>query len=167
MSGATAMSAGFSMMGAMNKADGQKATLGYEAAVADNNARVAEYQAQQAQAIGAQQEQTSRLETAQVFGAQRASLAANGIDLGQGSATDILTTTAHTGEVDALTIRDNAARTAWAHRVQAQNDTNNAAVTRASASAIDPTMAGVTSLLGSASSFASASYKKSASTKGG
>lgn len=166
MSGAMAMSAGVSMVGAMNQANAQKATLGYEAAVADNNAKVAEYQAQQALNIGAQQEQNSRLKTAQVFGAQRASLAANGIDLGQGSATDILTTTVHTGEVDALTIRDNAARQAWANRVQAQNDTSNAAATRASASAIDPTYAGLTSLMGSASSFAAANYKKTAATKG-
>lgn len=164
--GAQAFGAGMSAMGAYNQASAQKATLGYEAAVAQNNATVSDYQAQQALLIGAQQEQQSRLQTAQMFGTQRASMAANGIDLGQGTATDILTTTKHMGEVDALTIRDNAARQAWAAKVQAQNYLNNAAADRASASAINPTIAGLTSLIGGATGVAKSWYAGQSATKG-
>lgn len=158
MLGMQAAGMGISVMGAMNQAKGEQSMATYRAAVNTNNAKVAEYQAQQEQVIGAQQEQTQRIKTAGIEGSQRAAMAANGIDLGQGSATDVLTTTAYMGERDALTIRDNAARREWGYRINAQNLNSEASAYSATASAINPTMSGLTSLLGGATGLAK-SYK--------
>lgn len=158
--------AGMSALGAYNSAKAQKATLGYEAAVADNNAKIAEYQSKLAIEQGQIAEQNQRLKTANLYGDQRAALAANGVDLGTGSATEILATTKYMGERDALTVRDNAAREAWAFELQAQGYRADAAVDRANADAINPTMAAVSSLLGSGSQVAGSWYKYS-KTQGG
>lgn len=148
----------YSAISAWKDAKSQKAMLRYQAKVAENNAQVAEWQAQQEQEVGASMEQASRLRTGQIYGAQRAAMAANGIDLGEGVATDVLTATRYLGERDALTIRDNAARNAWALRIKKQNYLDDAAVSRASASAISPGQAVFGSLLGNAGAV-SDSYK--------
>ena len=151
--------AAFQVIGAMNQADSQKQAYEYQAQVARNNAVLQEYQARFALEQGQAAEQNQRLKTAALFGDQRASMAANGIDLGEGSALDVLTTTKFMGERDALTIRDNASRKAWAYRVGAQNYLDDAAFKNATADGISPMMAGVTSLLGSATSVADTWYK--------
>lgn len=174
MSGATAMTyisaagVGMSAMGAANQANTQKNVLGYQAAVANNNATIANYQAQQETVIGAQQEQASRIKTANLYGAQRASMAANGIDLGEGTATDVLTSTEYMGERDALTIRDNAARRAWAYKTNAQNYTSEASADSAMGSAINPTMSAAGSLLTGAAGLSKSwgAYTKATSGKG-
>lgn len=154
--------AGWSMMGAYNQAVAQQNSLEYMAQVAANNAIVAGYQASIAKDVGATQEQNSRLRTGQVYGAQRAALAANGIDLGEGSATDVLTTTKYMGERDALTIRDNASRTAWAYEQQGKNYQSQANAYQAQADNISPFASAAGSLLTSAASVASSylGYKK-------
>jgi hypothetical protein len=151
-----------STIGSINNAKAQKATLAYEAAVALNNQKIANYQADLAVQNGEVAEQTQRLKTAGMMGDQRAALAANGVDLGEGSATEILATTKFMGERDALTIRDNASRQAWAYKNQGANYAAEAAADKATGSAINPTMAGVSSLLTGAGQVASAwvSYNK-------
>jgi hypothetical protein len=146
--------AGMSMMSAMNQADAQKQQYAYQAQVAANNAIIASQQASVAIQNGQTQEQTQQLKTGQIYGAQRAAMAANGIDLGEGSATDMLATTEFMGKRDQLTIRDNAARQAWGYQVQAQNYTDSSNANNATGDAINPFMAGATSLLGSATSIA-------------
>ena len=83
-------------------------------------------------------------------------MAANGLDLGEGSPVDVLASTKYLGEQDALTIRDNAARRAWAGRIDKQNLLDEAASAKATASSISPFMASVGSLLGDAGSVSSA-----------
>jgi hypothetical protein len=146
---------GFSMVSAYKQAQAQKALMRYQAKIAENNAQIARWQAGQATLVGQNEEQTSRLRTAQMFSAQRASMAANGIDLGEGSATDVLASTKYMGERDALTIRDNAARKAWGYNLQAQNYTNDAAMTNAGAAADRPRHVRVRLALGSADTVAS------------
>lgn len=141
---------GYNMAAAYQQARAQKAIARYKAQVAKNNAQVAEWQAQQEERIGAFEEQNSRLRTADLYGTQRAVMAANGIDLGEGVATDILATSKYMGERDALTIRDNAARKAWAARVQKSNFLNESAFSTATANAISPFGAAIGSLLGDA-----------------
>ena len=159
MSYLTAASAGLAAAGAYSKARAQKAALGYEAAVADNNAQIAEWQAQAAIENGQAAEQASRLKTAAMFGDQRAAMAANGVDLGTGSATEVLATTKFMGERDALTIRDNSARQAWALRNQAQGYASEAEFTRSTAAGIKPLMSAATSLMGSGAQVAPSWYK--------
>lgn len=62
----------------------------------------------------------SRIDTRGMIGAQRAGFAANGVDVNSGSAADIQDDTAALGELDALTIKNNAAREAWGYRTQSQ-----------------------------------------------
>lgn len=149
---------GMSVIGSYNQAKTQKASLMYEAAVASNNAKMADYQGSQALLIGQQLEQNERLKTAQSIGSARTAMAANGIDLGEGTANDVLTTTTMMGERDALTIKDNAARQKWAYSVQAMNYRAEAQTDQAMSDSIDPTMAAVGSLLTGATGVASSYY---------
>lgn len=144
--------AAFGAAGAYKGARSKRDAYRQQGQIDLNNAQVAEWQAQQAEAVGADQEQGSRLRTAQVLGEERAGLAASGVDLGQGSATEVLAGTKLIGEHDALTIRDNANRAAWGYRTQKTNFENEAAMSFSAASSINPGMEAFGSLLGSAGS---------------
>lgn len=148
--GFQAASAGFSAAGAYGEAKSKRAGLGYEEASAYNAAAVAGYQASDALRTGQIEEQTQDLKTAAVFSAQRANMAANGIDLGEGSASEVLTTTQVMGQRDAATIHDNTMRAVWGYRVQQESDLSNAHAYAAMKKGIKPYMAVAGSLLGSA-----------------
>lgn len=154
-----------SAMGAYEQSKASKAAYKYQAGVNANNTKIAEWQAQDALQRGAQSEQQQRLKTASLKGSQRASLAARGIALDEGSALNILDDTDYMGEVDALTIRDNAAKEAWAHRNQAAGYLSDASMLKSRAAAESPGRAAATSLLGSAGSVASQWYGYKSMTK--
>lgn len=156
--GAQGFGAASSAVSSYYSAQSQKASLGLQATIADINAQTAESTAQQALYSGQRQEQASRLRTANLKGRQTASLAANGIDLGQGSALRVLTDTDTFGEIDANTIRANAVRSAWGYRTQATNYQNQALQARSAAGAISPSMSLATSLLGGATQVAGSWY---------
>lgn len=143
---------------AYNKSKADKAAYEYQSQVAKNNAQLAEWQAQDATMRGQTAEGVQRSKTAQLKGAQRASLAARGLALDEGSPLDILTTTDYMGERDALTIRDNASREAWALREQGKGNTANASLLAARAGAENPLMSGATTFLTSGGSVASSWY---------
>lgn len=103
----------------------------YNAQVADMNAKIAERQARDAVERGQQEEQQQRMKTSQTIGAQRAALAANGVDLAFGSPLDTLVDTATIGELDALTIRTNTYREERDLRQQGANSTSQAGMLRA------------------------------------
>lgn len=86
------------------------------------NANVADLQAEDALQRGVDTESRTRQQIRGVLGAQRATLAGNGVDVGFGSAVDVQADAAYLGELDALTVRNNAAREAWGFR-QAAADT--------------------------------------------
>lgn len=115
--------------------------------VARNNAQIAEWQAQDAAARGARNEQMSRLKTAQLAGTQRARLAANGVSLTEGSALNILDDTAYMGELDAQAIRDNTSKEVWGQRTQAQNLRDEAALFGYRADAESPLLATASTFL--------------------
>jgi hypothetical protein len=150
--------AGSSAVGAIYGARSQKMTLGYQADMADLNARVSESAAETALAQGQAAEQQTMLRTARTKSSQRASMSANGVDIRDGSAAEVLTSTDLMGEIDKNTVHANAVRAAWGYRTQATNYQNDALLKRSAAGAINPTAAGVTSLLGSASQVASTWY---------
>ena len=133
--------------GAYSSAKGAKAGYKAQAAIARNNAKYLEWEAEDALARGARAEQGVRLRTAGVKSDQRAAFAARGLDMGYGSALDILTDTDYMGDVDAKTERNNAAREAWGKRQQARGALNDAALLASQAKAISPTRAAFTSLL--------------------
>ena len=150
------MGAVTSTIGAYNSASLQKDSLGFSAAISDLNARMSEQTAQVELQRGEREYQGSRLRTAALKGRQRASLAANGVDLAVGSAVDVLTSTDVMGEIDANTIQANAVRQAWGYRTQATSYQNDALMKRASADSISPGMAAFSTLLTEGSKVGSA-----------
>lgn len=90
------------------------------AAIEDFNARMSEAKARDALYRGAEEEKKQRLGIRGLIGSQRASFAAQGLELDLGSALDVQTDTAYQGELDALTIRTNAARESWGFQVEAE-----------------------------------------------
>lgn len=147
-----------SAVGAYFGAKSQQVQLRGAADIADINARQSELSAQQELARGNAAAASVSARAGQVKGAQRAALATNGVDLGVGSAAEVLTSTDLAKENDINTVTANAVRAAWGQRMQATNFTNEALTKRAGADSISPLMAGATSLLGSASSVASSWY---------
>ncbi len=150
--------AGFNLVSTYNSAIGKKNLLGYEAQVDAYNAAIAGYQAEMAQRVGATNEQNARLATAAQIGAQRAHLAASGVDLGEGSATDVLASTEYLGERQVLTIRDDTNRQVWALRNQQAADLRDQQFKLAQSSAINPAVEAFGSLLGSASTVSNAKW---------
>lgn len=156
--GVQAAGAASSAVGAYFGAKSQQIAARGAAAIDDLNAQQSELAAQQELSRGQSQVAAVTLRAGQVKGAQRAALAANGVDLGVGSAAEQLTSTDIEKENDINTITANAVRAAWGQRMQATNFSNDAIAKRASADSISPAMSGFTSLLGSASSIAGSWY---------
>jgi hypothetical protein len=147
-----------STVGSYFASQSQKTALGAQADIADINARTAESTAQSALYQGQQQEIGARLKTAQLKSSQRTAMAANGIDLGSATATNILTSTDTMGEIDANTIAANAVRSAFGYRTQATNSQNEALMKRATGSAISPISAATSTLLTGAGQVAGSWY---------
>lgn len=101
-----------------------------EARLSDYNASVADLQAKDAVARGAEEESRFRSSVDSMIGTQRAGLAASGVDVGFGSAVDVQTDAKRLGELDALTIRTNAKREAWGYQVQAVDARERARIAR-------------------------------------
>ncbi len=89
--------------------------------VAKVNAGISDRAASDAIARGSLEADQQRDYTQQVIGGQRAGFAANGVDVNTGSAGIVQNDTAALGELDALTIINNAAREAYGYRVQAMD----------------------------------------------
>lgn len=154
----TAMSA----YGAYNQAQGQKKSMEYQAQVADVNAKRAEFAAQDAEARGQKDLQTARQRASAMQGAQRASLAARGMDLTAGTPLSLLEDTEYLGAVDQATIKDNTSKEAWRIRNQGADYKANAAAGRTFAGNINPGLSLATSLINSGASVSTAwdKYKK-------
>lgn len=150
-----------SAVGAYYGAQSQQSALGYQADIAALNAHMAEMSAQQELFKGNTAVANLTQRAGQIKGAQRAAMAANGIDLGSSSATEVLTSTDMAKENDVNTITANAVRAAWGYRTQATNYQNEAMMKRSSADSINPLTAGATSLMGSAGSVAQNWYQMS------
>lgn len=121
-------------VGQVQQAQATASANRYQAQVQEMNATLAERRAKDAIERGAAEEQRKRQEVQRILGAQRAGMAANGVDLTFGSPLDVLTDTAVLGELDALTIRSNAYRESYDHRVDAVNQRAGATMSRMAAS---------------------------------
>lgn len=150
--------AGVSAIGAYSSAKSQQLALSGAADIADINAGLSEQAAQQELARGGAAVASASARAGQVKSSQRAAMAANGVDLGEGSAAEVLASTDLYKEGDINTLTANAVRAAWGQRVQATNYKNEASSKRAGADSISPVMAGATSLLGSAGTIANSWY---------
>jgi hypothetical protein len=103
----------------------------------ERQAGLFEAEARRAEQQGSAEVDRRRLRTAQSLGTARASLAAQGGDIGIGSAPDLLGDVARAGEWEALTARGDAAHRAWRARLQAADAYNEAGLAGASAGNYD------------------------------
>lgn len=144
MAAFTALAIGLIVAGAASKAYGQKkagdaakkqgqaeqGAAESQAQLSEYNAAVADLQAQDAVTRGELDANTFRTRTRALIGEQRAGFAAGNIDVGFGSAVDVQADAAFVGELDALTIRTNAARQAWGFKVEGQDQRMRATIQR-------------------------------------
>lgn len=82
-------------------------------ALAKTNRFIADLEAQDALDRGQEKEAIARGETKKLVGSQRASFGAQGVRLGVGSAQDVQQEALDIGELDAVTIKNNARREAF------------------------------------------------------
>lgn len=156
--GAQAVGGLLASKGAYDKSSAERYAYEYQAKVAANNATVATWRAQDAITRGQTETARQQLKTRQIKGAQRAAFAARGVDMGEGSALNILSDTDLMGAVDAATITDNAAKEAWALRAEASNANANAGLLRARAAAENPAGSALGTVLTTGGTVASSWY---------
>jgi len=102
----------------------------YRAAVGRNNAMRAEFLAEDAIERGKEDESEERLRGRILVGALRAQLASSGQVIDEGSAGDLVVDQAEVNELNARTIRNNAAREAQEFRIRASQFENEASLTQ-------------------------------------
>lgn len=147
-----------STIGSFYSASAQKNQLKAQAITADTNARIAELGAQTALNQGQFEVGSIGLQAGQLKSTQRASMAANGIDLGSGNAAEVLASTDIMKQVDQNTAMTNAIQQAWGYRMQGTNYQNEAITDRATASGINPGISAFSTLLSGAGQVSSNWY---------
>jgi len=122
---ATGLGTAVSAVGAIGSGMASRDAAQYQAAVDRNNVVIANQARRDALERGAEAELAQRRKTSDAIGRQRAAFGASGIEIG-GSALDVLGDTAQFGELDALTVRNNAEREAAGYAARAQSAQQNA-----------------------------------------
>lgn len=143
-----------SVLSAYQSSKAMKSNLRFSAEMAKINAEIAELSAQQTLLAGQRQHGASRLRYGQLKGAQRAALAANGVDLGEGNAAEVQASSELLAEIDANQITANAVQAAWGYRTQGTNYENKARMDEATASGISPGLNATSSLVTNAGNVA-------------
>lgn len=143
-------------VGSYQSSQGQKASMEYQASVAANNAIIAQDKASIAEDNGQIAVGNQELKATQIKSQQVANMAANGVDLGTGSARDVLKSTDMMTQRDADQIQTNALREAWGYTTQAADDTSNSKALSSMADSVSPFSSAVTSMLGTATQVAPA-----------
>ena len=166
--GATLIGAGVSAFGSIESSDAASASASYQSQVAANNATIAGENAQYAKAAGEAQVTQSELKTAATIGAIKTNQAASGLDVNSGSNEDVQSSAKELGELDALTIRNSAAKQAYGYQVQSTSFTQQSQLSSAqSQQDLTAGMFGAgSSILGGASS-ATNNYAKFLQANGG
>lgn len=106
-------------VGAISSANAASSAATYNSEVAAQNQTIANNNATYASQAGEQQAAISEQKTRAQVGSIKAGQAAGGIDVNSGSAVDVQSSAAQLGELNAITIRSNAARTAYGYQTQA------------------------------------------------
>lgn len=107
-----------SVIGAENAAAAQSRNAAYEAQVAQNNATTAANNAEYATQAGAEKATENSLKEREQQAQVVTGLAANGLDIGTGSAADVQKTQRETGALSTQQVVDNAALQAYGYRTQ-------------------------------------------------
>lgn len=112
-----------SAAGAYETGQATAASDSYQAQVAANNAALAKQQSKFDIQSGEIQAVNQGMKTRAAVGQEKAAQGASGIDVNTGSAPAVRAGTESMGMLDALTIRSNSAKKAYADEVQATSDT--------------------------------------------
>lgn len=110
-----------SVAGTVTSTVAQAQQARYEAAIAEQNRKMESQKAQDAIERGNIEARDASRRQSQLMGAQRAAMAANGIDLSFGSAADTLADTAMFAEDERMNIRENTRREVMGFDVNAMN----------------------------------------------
>lgn len=155
--GAAVAAAGVSAYGQYQQGEFQKS-------VAKENAKIAEDEAALAQQRGAIAAGVQRMKASQEIGQARAAAGENGIELTSGTTLDAIADARMLSELDAQTIKNNAAREAWGYKVGAVN-----AIAQGQAGQLAGRYGAGATLIGAAAQAASmgAAYKTSQLKVGG
>lgn len=116
---ATVAGGGVAAYGAAAKGSADQAMYGYQAGVAQLNARIAKQNADYTREAGGTAAYQSGLKTGQVVGQQKVAQSASGINVNTGSAAKVRADTLELGQLDQSTIRTNYAKKAYGYEVEA------------------------------------------------
>lgn len=119
---------GFSAASAIGGGIAQKQSADYNAAIATDNASIATQNSKFAAQEGEQAASTTAMKTRAEEGALVANQGASGVQVGGGSFGDVQQSEKEVGELNALTVRSNAARQAYGYQTQAAGDTTQASL---------------------------------------
>lgn len=147
---------GMQVAGGILGGEAQQSAADYQAQVARYNAQVEGQNAGQAIGAGESSAEISEMKTGQELGATKAAQASRGVQTGVGSALDVQNAIKGAGRINALTIKNNAARAAYGYQVQGASDT-----AQAGADIAEGQNAMTSSLLGAAASAGSDAFKMS------
>lgn len=151
----------------------QQAQNEYQARMAEENDKIVQQNAATERQQGIEEARLQRIKVAQAIGSQKTAMAANGVDLTQGTALDVIEDTAAMGELDALQTRANYERKALAYEAQGYNYSNQANLDRIAGqnaysagnyNALSTGLAGIERTMDVASKWYSGSGKSQAST---
>lgn len=161
----TVIGGGMQYMAQKQAGAAQSNALRYQADVDQNNKIITDQLAKDAIDRGRTEEQMHRIKIGQLKSEQLNAFAKNGVETDSGSALDVLSDTAMIGELEALTIRNNAEREAYGYKVQGMNYSASAANNRTAASTAKSSAntAALTSVLSTAGTVSGKwyDYKKS------
>ncbi len=150
------------LVGGLMQGQQQKAQAASQADALRQNALYLNNAADDAKVRGAIDADQYRVQTRNLIGTQRAAQAANGGLVNEGTNAIIQQDTAQLGELDALTIANNAAREAYGYQVEASGATTTASTLKSNAR-----RGATTSLLGGFLSGASSAYGSGLFSSGG
>lgn len=115
--------AGTSFSSAYTQSQAIKSQAGFEKGQAEFNSHLADLNAAGAKVRGEKLYSQYNKKVKQTIGSQRAAYAAQGIDVTSGSAHEVQTDTRRVGDLDLMTIKNNAWQEAWGYKTQALQDT--------------------------------------------
>lgn len=130
---ASVASAGIGAFGAIRQGQAASESASYQSTIAANNAKIATQNASFQGAEGDANAAAKELQTRGKVGAITAAQGANGLDVNSGSAVDVRQSAAELGQLDAMTIRSNAARAAYGYQTQATSDQAQSALDKSTA----------------------------------
>lgn len=122
------------VIGGMFQSNAAAQAATYNSQVDKINASVARQDAVYAGAAGEAKTYTQGLKNREIAGAIKTNQAASGVDVNKGSAVDVQASQDAVGQLDAMTIRSNAAREAYGYETKAASFENQARLEQKEAS---------------------------------